>query len=979
MSRTRVIAVVSYATDGRGLPEGMHATADQYLEGGEAFTEPGAVVVNLCRSWKYGSKGYYVSLLADARGQLPIPGVDVSEAFGDAYALFRALQEAGVATVDPEEMRARRRAVRASATEDGEPDADEAPRAFPVPLVRVQAEGGWSCRPAAEDEAAETLVFLGSAADGRFRNTALAVYREWPAPVLRLQLVREEGEWKVTAIAPVPPHRLREEDRRQLCEALADQKRVVRRGKEAPREERRASIAVLVDPDDVFSPSSPETLDRLERIAQRMNVHVRRIGLDELHKLPEYDALFIRALTGVSEPAFQFALRAEALGMPVVDDSQSIIRCGNKVFLDELLRREGIPMPRTRIVTRHTPWEEVKGLGLPLVIKLPDGSFSSAVHKVGSRDEFRRYADDMFRRSPLIIAQEFLPTDYDWRITVLDGRLLFACRYHMARGHWQIRAESSAGKERYGRVEAVPREAAPEAVVQAALRAARLIGDGLYGVDLKETPDGPVVIEVNDNPNLDVGYDDAADGATIYEDLVEFFVRRIEQGPAEEAPAAEAAAETRLLERARRPIVAGSAARGDHRHYKPFEVAGMELEYPTVDRDLNVVSLVEPAFRVLAGRGTSDVDLGAVGFSNEIADHVFEIKTQQPVRSLADAERMLAEGIQRFSAVLHAEFGARLMPTGMHPWFDPRKGRLWTRSGLRIYTTYARLFDVRTHGWMNVHAAHLNLPLGREVDAMAMHTAAALLIPYLPALAASSPMYDGDLQPAVDGRLAWILEHQARIPESCGVLVPEYVDSFGDYRKKILAPMYRALDRLPDTGAIRHEFFNTRGAILRFARRAMEVRVLDTQECVKMDVAVAVFVRAALKHLTARVAAGRVELPDHTVLVEDFRACIRDGSAARVRAPHLDVDRDADGGADARTVLRHLLAGARRTVRRDEAAYLDLVGRMIETGTLSERIRAEMAPFAQADDETFTEAARRIYIELIDCLEANEPWARRGL
>ena len=974
MSRARVIAVVSSRADGRGLPEGMAVPADTYLVGGGSLAEPGAVVVNLCRSWKYGSKGYYVSLLADARGQHAIPSVEVSEGFGDAYGLFRILQEAGVSTIDPEEMRGRRRAAKPSPDDD----EDEPPRTFPLPCVRVQEEGAWTVRPAAEDEAAETLVFLGSAEDPRFRNTALAVYRECPAPVLRLQFAREEGEWKVTAVAPVPPHRLDPAERERLREALADEKRIVRRGTEAPREERRASIAVLYDPDDVFSPSSPETLDRLERVAARLNVHVRRIGMDELHKLPEYDALFIRALTGVSEPAFQFALRAEALGMPVVDDSQSIIRCGNKVFLEELLRREGIPTPRTRILTPHTPWAQVAELGSPLVIKLPDGSFSAAVHKVSSRDEYRRRANDMFRRSPLIIAQEFLPTDYDWRITVLDGRVLFACRYHMARGHWQIRAQTAGGQERYGRVEAVPREEAPADVVEMALRAARLIGDGLYGVDLKETADGPVVIEVNDNPNLDVGYDDAADGAAVYEDLVEFFVRRIEQGPPEEEPAGGAAAEEELLERARRPIPAARNGRGG-RHFRPFEVAGMELEYPTVDRDLNVVSLVEPAFRVLAGRGTSDVDLGAVGFSNEIADHVFEIKTQAPMRSLADAEAALVEGIQRFSAVLHAEFGARLLPTGMHPWFDPRRGRLWTRSGLRVYTTYARLFDVRTHGWMNVHAAHLNLPFGREVDAMAMHTAAALLIPYLPALAASSPMYDGELQPAVDGRLAWILEHQARIPESCGEIVPEYVEGFGDYRRRILAPMYRALDRLPDTGAIRHEFFNTRGAILRFARRAMEVRVLDTQECVRMDVAVAVFVRSALRHLSRCVAKARVELPEHAVLVEDFRACIRDGSAARVRAPHLEVERDADGTAEARAVLRHLLAGAQRAARRDEADLLELAGRMIEAGTLSERIRAELAPVADADDETFTEAARRIYIELIDCLEANEPWARRGL
>jgi glutathione synthase/RimK-type ligase-like ATP-grasp enzyme/gamma-glutamyl:cysteine ligase YbdK (ATP-grasp superfamily) len=978
VSRPRVIAVVSHPVDARGLPEGMAVSADAYLEGGEGVAGEGAVVVNLCRSGRYGSKGYYVSLLADARGQHPIPSVEVSQGFGDAYGLFRVLQEAGVSTIDPEEMRGRRRAAKPLLPADDDAEDGEPARAFPLPCVRVQEEGGWTVRVAAEDEAAETLVFLGSAADARFRSTALAVYREFPAPVLRLQLAREEGEWKVTAVAPVPPHRLNAAERALLREALADEKRVVRRGREVPREERRASLAVLHDPADLFSPSTPETLDRLERVAARRNVHVRRIGMDELHKLPEYDALFIRALTGVSEPAFQFALRAEALGMPVVDDSQSIIRCGNKVFLEELLRREGVPTPRTRILTRHTPWEQVAELGSPLVIKLPDGSFSAAVHKVSTHAEYRRRAGDMFRRSPLIIAQEFLPTDYDWRITVLDGRVLFACRYHMARGHWQIRAQTAGGKERYGRVEAVPRDEAPADVVQAALRAARLIGDGLYGVDLKETADGPVVIEINDNPNLDVGYDDAADGAAVYEDLVDFFVRRIEQGPpeAEPAPAADEGAE--LLERARRPIPAAKGGRGA-RHYRPFEVAGMELEYPTVDRDLNVVSLVEPAFRILAGRATSDVDLGAVGFSNEIADHVFEIKTQAPVRSLADAEAALAEGIGRFSAVLHAEFGARLLPTGMHPWFDPRKGRLWTRSGLRIYTTYARLFDVRTHGWMNVHAAHLNLPLGREVDAVAMHTAAALLIPYLPALAASSPMHDGELQPAADGRLAWILEHQARIPESCGELVPEYVEGFGDYRRRILAPMYRALDRLPDTGAIRHEFFNTRGAIMRFGRRAMEVRVLDTQECVKMDVAVAVFVRSALRHLTQRVARKRVALPEHAVLVEDFRACIRDGSAARVLAPHLDVERGADGRAEAKEVLRHLLTGARRAVRRDEADYLELASRMVETGTLSEHIRTALAPVADADDETFTEAARRVYIELIDCLEANEPWARRGL
>lgn len=976
MSRRRVLVVVQDPRDAEGLPEGMVVEADRYLEGGGDLAEPRVTVVNLCRSTKYGSRGYYVSLLADARGQQPIPSVETSEGLQEPYGRFRALQEAGVSTVDAAEMRVRARAIPgdAPAVADGGEDADARP-CFPVPLVRGENGG---CRPARPDEYVETLVHLGRCADPRFQRAALAVYREWPAPVLRLQLVSEDEEWKVTQVAAAAPHHLSADERAQLVHALADPERVVRRGREAPRETVRASIAVLVDPGDPFSPSSPETIDRLERVAARMNVHLHRIGLGDLRKLPEYDALFIRVLTGVSEPAFQFALRAEALDMPVVDDPQSIIRCGNKVFLEELLRREGIPTPRTLIVTRNTPWEQVSALGLPLVVKLPDGSFSAAVHKIATRDEFRRRSAEMFERSPLIIAQEFLPTEYDWRVTVLGRRLLFAARYYMARGHWQIRTEVK-GTERYGRVQAVPRDEAPPRVVEAALRAASLIGDGLYGVDLKETPNGPVVIEINDNPNLDVGYEDAEDGNAIYEDVVRFFVERVEEGsPPPESRSRRATPEAALAS-IRRPVAVKSR-RNAEKAYRAFEVAGMELEYPTVDRDLNVVSLVEPAFRILAGRGTSDVELGALGFSNEIADHVFEVKTTSPVRSLRQAEEILYEGVQRFTAVLRDAFDARLMPTGMHPWFDPRKGRLWSRSGGRIYRTYARLFDVGTHGWMNVQASHLNLPFGDERETMAMHTAAALLVPYLPALAASTPMHDGDLQPSADARLAWILEHQARIPESCGEIVPEYVESFADYRRSILAPMYAAVDRLPDdASAIRHEFLNARGAVFKFSRRAMEVRVLDTQECVKMDAAIAAFVRAALKHLARRVLAGKLKLPPHAILVEDFRATVRDGSAARVGAPHFAVERDENGRTEVRTILRALLEDARGSARKDEAEYVELVGRVIETGSLSERIRAALRPHERASDEEFTEAARRVYIELMDCLEANEPWRGRGL
>jgi glutathione synthase/RimK-type ligase-like ATP-grasp enzyme/gamma-glutamyl:cysteine ligase YbdK (ATP-grasp superfamily) len=927
----RVVVVVSRRGDLPELPRERLVTADRYLGGGEG-TERDATVVNLCRSHRYRSKGYYVSLIADARGQQAIPSAEAIQGIAESFGVFRVLQEAGIPTVKEGETRPRRRPA-----ENGE-----------------------------EPAVAEALAYFGRCDDARMRAAAEAVYREWPVPVLRLGMVEEEGEWRVAQVAAVPVQQLGAEERAPLVAALREETVVLRRG--APRELKRASIAVLFDPSDPFSPSSPETIDRLERVAARRNLYLHRIGLDEIEKLGEYDALFIRTLTGVREPAFQFALRAEALDMPVIDDPQSIIRCSNKVVLEELLRREGIPTPRTLVVTPRTAWEEVETLGCPAVVKLPDGSFSAAVHKCADRAEYERVTAEMFRRSPLLIAQEFLPTEYDWRITVLEGKVLFAARYHMARGHWQIRSEDPSGRERYGKVEAVAREAAPAAVAALALRAAALIGSGLYGVDIKEAPGGPVVIEINDNPNLDVGYDDVADGARIYEDLLDYFVRRIEEMPS--ATAEEAAPAPALPPRHPAAL----------RHYRPFEVAGMELEYAVVDRDLNAVPLVEPAFRAMAGRACSDIELGSVGFSNEIADHVFEVKTLEPVASLKEAEQALAEGVQRFGALLRESFGARLLPTGMHPWLNPRRARLWTRSNARIYRAYERLFDVHTHGWLNVHASHLNLPMGRSEEAVAMANAAALLIPYLPALAASSPMYDGELQPAVDNRLSWILRHQARIPESQGEIVPEYVESLADYRRRILGGMYRALDRLPDAGVLRHEFFNARGAVFKFSRKAMEIRVLDVQECPKMDVAIAAFVRSALRHWSRRLEAGTVELPEHAVLVEDFRATIELGTRARVSAPHLpELERGEDGKACVRAVLEHFLADARRAVRRDEADYLELVEEIVRHGSLSERIRAALLPHADADDETFTEAARVVYIELADALEANEPWRGRLL
>jgi carboxylate-amine ligase len=413
---------------------------------------------------------------------------------------------------------------------------------------------------------------------------------------------------------------------------------------------------------------------------------------------------------------------------------------------------------------------------------------------------------------------------------------------------------------------------------------------------------------------------------------------------------------------------------GRRRPYRLFEVIGLELEYPVVDAELAPRCLVESAFRRYRGRPTSDIEFANVGFSNELAAHVFEIKTIRPKPSLALIEQQLTAGLARFARLLESEFGARLLPTGMHPFMRPEDTELWRRAGRRIYRTYDRIFGIGGHGWLNVQASHVNLPFGTEAETMRLHTAIACLIPYLPALAASSPIYDGKIGPFVDNRLAFYRHNQRRIPTVTGSVVPEMVGSFREYRGRILKPIYRALDGVPDGHVLQHEWVNSRGAIIRFMRRAIEIRVLDVQECVRSDVAIALFVRGALQWLVDRLRDGELTPPAQTVLVHDFNTVIRDGSKAAVAAPHLRSRGRPLGTA--RRVLEQLAEHVAEHTPEAERVYLPILQGRITRGSLSEQIAAAVRRHAARSGARRRGVIRDVYEELATCLRSNTPWDR---
>jgi glutathione synthase/RimK-type ligase-like ATP-grasp enzyme len=217
----------------------------------------------------------------------------------------------------------------------------------------------------------------------------------------------------------------------------------------------------------------------------------------------------------------------------VIDDPQSILRCSNKVFLSEAFERDGVPVPKTMIADRADPGAVETTLGFPCVLKSPDSSFSQGVKRCADAQEYEREASRFLEESDLIVVQEFLPSDFDWRVGVFGGEVLYAARYHMAAGHWQIVRKTPGGGYRYGRVEALPLAEVPPRVMATAVKAAAVIGDGLYGVDLKQVGKRVVAIEVNDNPNINTGCEDAVMGEELYRKIMKGILDRVEAGKRE--------------------------------------------------------------------------------------------------------------------------------------------------------------------------------------------------------------------------------------------------------------------------------------------------------------------------------------------------------------------------------------------------------------------------------------------------------------
>jgi carboxylate-amine ligase len=386
---------------------------------------------------------------------------------------------------------------------------------------------------------------------------------------------------------------------------------------------------------------------------------------------------------------------------------------------------------------------------------------------------------------------------------------------------------------------------------------------------------------------------------------------------------------------------------------------GPEHEYALVDDNLKVLPISDKIIKAYCGKTINFIELPKFTFGKELQLHVMEIKANQPFKSPQEFEETMQEGVKTLSTVVE-KIGASLLGTGMHPLMNLKDTKIWPHYHKKIYQQYGRIFDLNQHGWLNIQSFHLNLPYQREADALQIHNYLANLCTYLPALAASSPIFEGKKGKDQDNRLQFYKINQKEVPSIAGDVIPEYVSSLKQYKQEIIGRYTRDLANSgADRILLNREWVNSRGVIFRFDRRALEVRVMDEQECVKSDVALACFIRATLRGLISR----DVRLQSHGLLVKDFNAVISYGLDAKTLNPD---------GKTAREVCQYFLEIAQENADENEKKYLWLIKKRIDEGSLSELIREKVKKRAGKTD--IQEAIIDVYSTLIKSLNNNEPY-----
>ena len=451
----------------------------RYLHDYPKLNERKTRIINLCSTTRYLSKGYYCSLLAEARKHHVLPSVKTINEFRNNK------------TVD----------------------------------CTISKE---NLKLTSEELEQEYLVFFGEIESPNLQKAAKKLFYQYPAPILKMHISQSPKSYNVKAEA-LSYSDLAGESKQQFIRKLKEFSINIWRSANKSKKY-RWEMAILVNAAEKLPPSNKEAISRFVKAAEKFGIYAEPVSCTQIENINQYDALFIRETTAIDHYTYQLAVIAEKNDLIVMDDPTSILRCCNKVYLHDAFTYQGVPSLKTEVISDSREFTlnalEEK-FGYPLILKMPESSFSKGVFKIKDRESLKANLKTLLESSSLVLAQEYLYTEYDWRVGVLNNRVLYACRYYMANNHWQI-YNHKGDRFSAGKFETMPTFEVPKTVLDAALKATNIIGNGLYGVDIKVHNDQAFVIEINDNPNIDYKVEDAYLGNELYMQVMGEFNRRLE-------------------------------------------------------------------------------------------------------------------------------------------------------------------------------------------------------------------------------------------------------------------------------------------------------------------------------------------------------------------------------------------------------------------------------------------------------------------
>lgn len=394
------------------------------------------------------------------------------------------------------------------------------------------------------------------------------------------------------------------------------------------------------------------------------------------------------------------------------------------------------------------------------------------------------------------------------------------------------------------------------------------------------------------------------------------------------------------------------------KHLHLFQGFGIELEYMIVDQaSLSILSIADEILHEVTGEYIGEASFAKTQWSNELVLHLIEIKTQGPAPDIASCLPVFQEDIQKINQILK-KHSAKLLPTGMHPWMNPwQEAKLWPHDYNEVYEAYNRIFDCRGHGWANLQSTHLNLPFANDAEFAKLHTAIRLLMPILPALTASTPIVEGKLNQFLDNRIEFYRSNQQKIPSITGHLVPEVVLSKKEYEESILQKIYQDVSPYDPEKVLQYEWINSRGAIARFDRNTIEIRLLDVQEAPIMDLAILAFIVDILKNIIAEkwISFSEQMNLSEQELNEILLDTIISGLNTSIKnSKYLKAFGLETQHCTARELWQHIL---------NQIGGTKEIQFILDRGNLAERIKKSLGAKVTLDD------IKRIYEKLAQCLE----------